>query len=259
MTIESRLNEVLDVLLSDYRTPVASEQLIHCIDLTLLDEAATEKSLAQLNRDALINQVAAVCVYSKHLSQFQHLNPVQLATVINFPQGDEALITSLESIEKAAREGATEIDYVLSYHMYLNDKRHEALEQCIAIIERCKKKNLILKIILETGAFTEPQDIYELSFSLAQAGCNFLKTSTGKIAQGASLPAVFVMLSAIKDSGTICGVKISGGIKTPKQASDYAQLAELMMGKKIDKSWFRIGASSLLSELQKEVKLHCDQ
>ena len=84
---------------------------------------------------------------------------------------------------------------------------------------------------------------------------SFLKTCTGKIPQGASLSALFTMLSAIKDSGKTCGIKVSGGVKTPRQAFNYAKLAELMMAKKIDKSWFRIGASSLLNELLKQRKL----
>ena len=91
--------------------------------------------------------------------------------------------------------------------------------------------------------------IYQLCIELLTSQCDFLKTSTGKIPQGASLPAVFAILSAIKDSGKTCGIKISGGIKNPQQARNFAYLAELIMQKKISKDWFRIGASNLLGEL----------
>lgn len=250
MSIESNLNDILNLLLnSQSYSSITAEQLIRCIDLTLLDEDTSIESLAQLNKAAQQNQVAAVCVFSKHLAEFHQLNVIQLATVINFPQGDEALDVSLDTIDEALQSGANEIDYVLPYQMYLEGKKQEALNQCQAIISSCKKHHLTLKIILETGVFPEMYSIYEVSKDLIELGCDFLKTSTGKIAQGASLPAVFAILSAIKDSNRPCGLKISGGIKTPLQATNYAQLAELMINKKIDKTWFRIGASSLLNEL----------
>ena len=91
--------------------------------------------------------------------------------------------------------------------------------------------------------------IYQVSRELLAIGCDFLKTSTGKISQGASLSAVFAILSAIKDARTHCGVKISGGVKASQQALKYAWLAELVMEEKINKDLFRIGASSLLEEL----------
>ncbi|MGC1182209.1 deoxyribose-phosphate aldolase [Legionella sp.] len=252
MNLESSLNEVLEILVNNQsNSSITTEELIHTLDLTLLDEHVSLESLSQLNQDACRNHVAAVCVYSKHLSEFQQLDAIELATVINFPEGNEKLACSLQSIERAAQLGATEIDYVLPYRLYLDGKKHLTLTQCHTVIEFCKHYNLTTKIILETGVFSEIECIYELSKNLIELGCNFLKTSTGKIAQGASLPAVFTIISAIKDSKKNCGLKISGGIKKSVQAFNYAQLAELMMAKKIDKSWFRIGATSLLNELTK--------
>lgn len=251
MILESSLNEVLELLLSAQAQPVIStERLIHSLDLTLLDKDASEESLSQLKYNACENQVAAICVYSKHLPIFQQIGAIELATVVNFPQGNEELNPVLEAIHDAIELNATEIDYVLPYQLYLEGRKDDALNQCQAVIDLCKQENRTLKIILETGAFSELQNIYEVSNQLIELGCNFLKTSTGKIPQGASLPAVFTILTAIKDSTLPCGIKISGGVKTPIQAVNYAKLAELILGKPIDKSWFRIGASSLLVELR---------
>ncbi len=90
-----------------------------------------------------------------------------------------------------------------------------------------------------------------LSSEIIALGGRFLKTSTGKTPQGATLAAVFAIVSAVMDStyASSCGIKVSGGIKTPLQAQQYAQLAELLMGKAIHKDWFRIGASTLLEKL----------
>lgn len=252
MSLEVHFNEMIEELLGSYaQNPRASEQLIHSIDLTLLDDLATSNSLSQVKFLANQHRVAAICVYLQHLDQFQSDNEVKLATVINFPHGNENLDHSLASIEKAILMGVSEIDYVLPYTMYLEGKKQKALNQCCAVAQLCKQHNITLKIIIETGAFPEMQSIYNVSEALVETGCQFLKTSTGKIPSGASLTSVFAILSAIKDSKAHCGIKISGGVKQPPQAYHYAKLAELMIGKSISPNWFRIGASSLLEELLK--------
>jgi deoxyribose-phosphate aldolase len=200
----------------------------------------------------LANQypIAAICVYPQHLNHFEGLTNVNLATVINFPYGNEELLTCLAAIDQAVSAGAHEIDYVLAYEDYINGNKQKALNQCDVILQSCKKQNLTLKVILETGAFPDMDSIYQLSSELIELGVMFLKTSTGKIAIGATFSAAFAMLTAIYDSPQReCGIKLSGGIKTKTQAQQYANLAELTLNKDIHPSWFRIGASSLLTQL----------
>lgn len=252
MTLETHFNEVMHVLLGSYpHRGITAKQLIHTLDLTLLDEQATDESLSQLKQNANLNHVAALCIYSQHLEQCSSQNIIPLATVINFPYGKDDLDFSLASIEQAIQLGVTEIDYVLPYHLYLQGQKQKALAQCRAVSKSCKQHNLVLKIILETGAFPDMQTIYNASKELIESGCDFLKTSTGKIPLGASLSAVFAILSAIRDTKADCGVKVSGGVKKNQDAYNYATLSELIIDKQINKSWFRIGASSLLNELLK--------
>lgn len=252
MTVENHLNEVMEKLLDHFpKQFITVEQLIHSIDLTLLDERATTEALSQLKQDAQQNQVAALCIYMQHLPEIMPQNNISTATVINFPQGMEPLDVSLASIEKAALLGVKEIDYVFPYSMYLRGQTQKALQQCRAITQLCKQHKLVLKVILESGAFTNLQTIYTISRELIDLECDFIKTSTGKIVQGASISAALAILSAIKDTNASCGIKISGGIKKPQQAFHYAVLAELIIDKPINKNWFRIGASSLLGELLK--------
>lgn len=250
MSLETHLNNVFEHLIAnESSSSITEEQLIRCIDLTLLNEHSSDEELLDLKNKAQCNKVAAVCVYTQHLHIFEPAAAYNLATVVNFPQGSEQTTVCLKQIEQALELGANEIDYVFPFSAYFEGYKKQALDQCIAITESCKEKSLTLKIILETGAFPDIQKIYQVSGELIAIGCDFLKTSTGKIAHGASLAAVFAILSAIKDSGASCGVKISGGVKTVQQARNYACLAELMMGKSIDKEWFRLGASTLLDQL----------
>lgn len=251
MTIETHLNSILEhFLFTEAREyEITAAQLIHVIDLTLLKENAAENELNHINRLAQTYPVAAVCIYSHHINYFKSQNKINFATVINFPHGNESLKNCVQQIDRAIQLGVTEIDYVFPYQIYLSQRKEEALAHSLAIAQYCEQKDCTLKIIIETGAFSEMHSIYQLCCELLASKCDFLKTSTGKIPQGASLPAAFAILSAIKDSAKPCGIKISGGVKTPQQARNFACLAELMMHKTISKDWFRIGASSLLEEL----------
>lgn len=250
MSLETHFNRIIDQLLSSqFNYSITSTQLIHCIDLTLLDDNASQYQLNTLQELAAVHDVAAMCVLDKHLNQLPPSNPIQLTTVVNFPQGNQNLSICLKQIERAKTLGVKEIDYVLPYTDYLTGNTKKALEQCKLISECCKNNNLLLKIILESGIFPNMDKIYQASLEIINLGCDFIKTSTGKITQGATLSAVFSIASAIKDSNQLCGLKVSGGVKTPHQALQYASLSELILGKKINKQWFRIGASSLLEQL----------
>ncbi|MDP3268290.1 MAG: deoxyribose-phosphate aldolase [Legionella sp.] len=251
MTFTTNLNQYLDSMVTP-NPSITPVQIISCMDLTLLNEHANSNSFDEMNILAQKHKVAAVCVFIDRLSHFRNLSKVTgIATVINFPSGLDTVERCLDEIDRALHLGVTEIDYVLPYQHYLEGDINYSLNHCKAIAKSCSENRLKLKFILETGAFNNIETVYELSSKLIDMGADFIKTSTGKIDQGASPSSAFAILSAIRDSNTNCGIKISGGIKTPYQALQYASLAEHFSGKAIDKSWFRIGASSLLRELLK--------
>jgi deoxyribose-phosphate aldolase len=251
VSINPHLNKALEELLLKPCGHITNEQLIHCIDLTLLNQKCSKESLIALNHTANQHPVAAVCVFPNDLVHLKLENETRLATVVNFHQGSQEAVTCLAEIDQSLQNGAKEIDYVVPYTLYLEGKKQQALQHAAQIVRYCKAHQLVLKIILETGAFSDINTLYELARDLIDLDVDFLKTSTGKIPQGASFSAVLALLSAIKDSKKLCGIKISGGVKTPNQARSYAYLAQLMLNKPINKTWFRIGASSLIEELIK--------
>lgn len=227
-----------------------NKEVIPLIDLTLLDEAASDYALSALDQKARLYHVAAICVYPQHLTKMIPSSGVKLATVINFPEGDQPTQQVLASIDALlSAKLVDEIDYVFPHQIYLEGEKEFALSQCQQAYARCKHAGITFKVILETGALPSLECIYRLSKEVIGAGCDFLKTSTGKIAQGATISAAFAILQAIKESKTNCGLKISGGLKKPEQAFTYMTLAKQMLGRELDQSWFRIGASSLLDEL----------
>ncbi|OJY28964.1 MAG: deoxyribose-phosphate aldolase [Legionella sp. 40-6] len=241
-------DHALHQLVPHHENEAVLEQLIECMDLTLLDKSATAAQLEHLSTQARQYSIAAICVYPEHLSFFNPL-AYNLATVVNFPDGTDDVKSICDEIEKAILHGASEIDYVFPYRKYLKGEHVEALAQAQEIFNFCHQKELLTKIIIETGAFTDITLLYHLAQQLITMGWHFLKTSTGKISQGASLTAVTCLLAAIYESKISCGLKVSGGIRTITQAKEYLALAEKILGKKACKTWFRLGASSLISKI----------
>ena len=229
---------------------LSEKDIIPLIDLTLLDSKSTPDEIMHLGNKAMRNNVAAICIFPQHLGFLPPEINIKRATVVNFPTGEEPLQHVLKEIENIATSSIVdEIDYVFPYQSFLAGHQREALAHCKEAYQLCKHHQLIFKVILETGALPSMNTVYDLSSALVNNGCDFLKTSTGKISEGATLPAVFSMLSAIMDNHSPCGVKISGGIKTQEQALSYTRLAQYMLQRKLDSTCFRIGASSLLDVL----------
>ena len=228
--------------------------LVELIDLTSLNETDTAETISALCQKAVtpLGHVAAVCFYPRFVKLAKEKlanTPVKIATVANFPHGNESLENVLALIRSAIKDGADEIDVVFPYPFFLQGNKEEAYE----FIRQCKAEctdAILLKVILETGALVEAALIAEVSYNVSNAGADFLKTSTGKIAVGATLDAARVMLETIKKIPRPIGIKISGGVRTIEQALQYIALAEDIMGPGwVSPKHFRIGASQLLDQL----------
>lgn len=226
------------------------KKIFSFLDLTCLQDSDNAATIAALCRKAQEPgaEVAAVCVYPPFVHDaVAHLSKttIKVATVVNFPRGDETLDLISASIRQSLADGATEIDMVFPYKQYLQGKKVNALHK----VRACKEllgKNILLKVILETGVIDNLTIVEQLSYELIAAGADFLKTSTGKVSVGATIEAAAVMLSAIKTSGAKTGFKASGGIRTVEQAMQYIRLAEDIMGAEwVIPEHFRIGTSGL--------------
>jgi deoxyribose-phosphate aldolase len=233
------------------------QQLFECLDLTSLNAEDTEDRIRLFAKKAKTSwgEVAAVCVYPSFVRLLAtELAPtsIHIATVVNFPQGTDSLASVLTEIQTALKEGAQEIDVVMPYERYLaGDHRY-----AYSFVEACKAAcgKATLKVILETGALKHLDHIAKASECAILAGADFIKTSTGKIAEGASLEAAAVMLLMIQRLTSSLhrrvGIKISGGVKDVQQAAQYRALAQHIMGAEwVNAETFRIGASKLADEI----------
>lgn len=228
-------------------------QAVSLLDLTTLKSTDTAEKIEALCEKAEKNpvgKVAAVCVYTQFVEQARDmLSPkIDVATVINFP---DAIMTPVEvetQVTQAIARGVNEIDVVFPYAHFQKGFTLRPSE----VLRSAKRAAgpRPMKVILESGKFDDPDQLYEASMLAIKQGANFLKTSTGFSEFGADMQAAAIMLQAIRDSGEDVGIKVSGYIKTAEQAAEYIALAEEIMGEGwVDKHHFRIGASGVLDSL----------
>lgn len=229
--------------------------LIPLIDLTSLNADDNEASIIMLCQKAQtpLGEVASVCIYPQFVTLTVELlkkTSIKIDTVVNFPSGDSTLFDTLHQIETALSEGANEIDMVFPYRTYIEGEKNKALEFVVKAKALCKHP-IVLKVIIETGELSSPILIKKITEDVIQAGADFIKTSTGKTKQGATLEAAEIILMTLKEqANTHVGLKISGGIRTVEHSLSYIQLASDIMGNHwVRPSVFRIGASQLLDEI----------
>ncbi len=187
------------------------------IDHTLLKADATADQVATLCREAVEHGFASVCVnpYWVPMAGAEVAgSAVKVCTVIGFPLGATSTRAKMAEAEIALREGAAELDMVMNVGA-LRSGELAVVETDIANIAiLCHDAGAIVKTILETAYLDDEQK--RLACKLARAaGADFVKTSTGFAAAGASAADVALMRGAV---GPEMGVKASGGIRTYEDA-----------------------------------------
>ncbi|WP_304985643.1 deoxyribose-phosphate aldolase [Coxiella-like endosymbiont] len=180
-----------------------AKKLIPLIDLTILDDQDTPQTIEKLYHKVKTPYgfVAAVCIYPQFVKLAYKLlmkTPVKVATVANFPNGNQLITDCIENIKQSIADGADEIDVVMPYTTYLEgntDSVKEFLQVCCGICA----PHTVLKVIIETGALINHDVIFSATNLAIQTGADFIKTSTGKITTGATPEAVELILEAIKN------------------------------------------------------------
>lgn len=238
----------------------ALKQLLNLVDLTTLEGKDTPEKVSQLCLRAKklsetfenLPTVAAICVYPSLVRTAKdelRNTAIKLASVAGgFPSGQIPIELKLEEVKYAISQGADEIDMVISRGTFLMKDYQTVYDEIQSIKGVCGTARL--KVILETGELETLENIRLASDLAIEAGADFIKTSTGKVSQGASLEAIWIMLQAIKDSGKKIGIKPSGGISTAEDALCYFYLVQNELGDKWSSNeLMRFGASSLAGNI----------
>jgi deoxyribose-phosphate aldolase len=217
--------------------------------------------LDALGAGPLTIRVGAVCVYHNLVATAVEAlagSAIPVAAVsTGFPAGQISHGQKLEEIGASVRDGAREIDIVISRaHVLTGD--WQALYDEVRDF-RAASGDAHLKTILATGELGTLRNVAMASLVCMMAGADFIKTSTGKEAVNATLPVGLVMVRAIREyherTGHRVGFKPAGGIRTAKGALDWLVLMKEELGDEwLSPDLFRIGASGLLTDIERQLE-----
>lgn len=242
--------------------------LMGSVELTTLKTTDSEESVLafteKVNKfeDAYpdLPHVATICVYpcfAQIVSQSLEIEGVEVACVSgSFPSSQALMEVKVAETALALKDGATEIDIVMSVGKYLSGDYEGVCDEISELKAICGEKKM--KVILETGLLPSAADIKRASILAMYSGADYIKTSTGKEKPAATPEAAYVMCQAIKEyyekTGIQIGFKPAGGLNTVHDALVYYTIVKEVLGQQwLTNQWLRLGTSRLANLLLSEV------
>ena len=266
--IAAKVAEIIEKKVPENDTLAVKKFLMGSVELTTLKTTDSEESVLafteKVNKfeDAYpeLPHIATICVYpcfAKIVSQSLEVEGVEVACVSGSFPSSQALI-EIKTVETAhaLKDGATEIDIVMSVGKYLSGDYETLCDEISELKAICGDKKM--KVILETGLLPSASDIKKASLLAMYAGADYIKTSTGKEKPAATPEAAYVMCQAIKEyydkTGIQIGFKPAGGLNTVHDALIYYTIVKEVLGEKwLTNQWLRLGTSRLANLLLSEV------
>lgn len=263
--VGGKVKAILDKQEKANFTPEVLKQIHGFIDLTSLTSIDTKESIWKLvdkvndfegTRPDVPN-VAAICTYPLFVDTVKQALTAQNVSIASvaagFPSSQTFIEVKIAETAMAVMQGADEIDVVMNLGYFMEDNFEEIAEELQEIKESCREAKL--KVILETGALSTPENIRKAAILALYSGADFIKTSTGKGYPGATPEAVYTMCRVIKTyhsiAGKKIGIKVSGGVRTAEDAVRYYTIVKEVLGNDwLNKDLFRIGASSLVEDIE---------
>ena len=208
-------------------------------------------------------RAAAVCVYHRlvpaALGALEGSGVPVAAVSTGFPAGLSPLATRIAEIRESVEAGASEVDVVVTRGLALRGDWRRLHDEVAAFREACGDAHV--KVILGTGELGTLANVGKAAIVAMMAGADFVKTSTGKEKVNATLPVGLVLARAVRAyhraTGFRVGLKAAGGIGTAKEALSWLVLMKEELGDEwLDPALFRIGASSLLADIERQLEHH---
>ncbi|MBD5290972.1 MAG: deoxyribose-phosphate aldolase [Bacteroides sp.] len=238
--------------------------ILNSIDLTTLSSEDSVSSVAKFtgrvndfdSEYPAYGNVASICVYSNFaevVKSHLDIDAVRVCVVAaGFPSSQTFTAVKVADVAMAVASGAQEVDVVLNLGMFLDGNYEDLSDELIELKHTARDARV--KVILETGALRTAERIRDASILAMWSDADFIKTSTGKIYDGASLEAAYVMCRCIREyfdqTGRKVGFKAAGGIRSAEEAVKYYTIVKEILGEEwLTPEYFRIGASSLANSI----------
>ena len=266
--VSEAVKEIIATKVPQNDTLEVKKFLMGSVELTTLKTTDSDESVMAFTEK--VNQfdeayptlphVATICVYprfAKVVSETLEVDGVEVACVSGSFPSSQALI-EVKTVETAlaVKDGATEIDMVLSVGAFLSGDYETVCDEIQQMKEACGDKKM--KVILETGCLKTASNIKTASLLSMYSGADYIKTSTGKEMPAATPEAAYVMCQAIKEyyeqTGVQIGFKPAGGLNSVMDALIYYTIVKEVLGEKwLTNKWFRMGTSRLANLLLSEI------
>lgn len=192
---------------------MAPAELAKIIDHTALRPETTEAQILQLCAEAREFGFGAVCVAPAWvaLAVEQLANTrVKTVSVVGFPHGDTLSTVKAIEASQAIAGGAQELDMVIRVGALKSGKDQVVLQDIRTVVGAARQRaGTLVKVILETALLSESEKVLGCRLA-AQGGADFVKTSTGFAAGGATVYDVSLLRRTVGDR---LGVKAAGGIR----------------------------------------------
>jgi deoxyribose-phosphate aldolase len=204
-------------------------ELAQVIDHTLLAPEAGVAAIERLCGEALEHGFAAVCVNGAHVRRCARLlsgSDVAVACVVAFPLGACATEVKLHEARTALAQGARELDLVLNLGALKDGDERLVAEEIESACRHAHGQGALLKAILETALLTRDEKLRAARLC-AQAGADFVKTSTGFARAGATVEDVALLRSFL---GARIGIKAAGGIRSAAFARELLAAGATRLG-----------------------------
>lgn len=266
--IKEEVARIIDEKVAENDTTEVKKFLMGSIELTTLKTTDSNESVLKFtervndfdNDYPDLPHVATICVYPRFaevVSQNLQVEGVEIACVSgSFPSSQALLEVKIAETALAIKDGATEIDMVMSVGAFLSEDYETVCDEISELKAVCGDHKL--KVILETGLLPSSSSIKKASLLAMYSGADYIKTSTGKEKPAATPEAAYVMCQAIKEyydkTGIQIGFKPAGGLNTVHDALVYYTIVKEVLGKQwLTNQWFRLGTSRLANLLLSEV------
>jgi deoxyribose-phosphate aldolase len=192
---------------------LTERDIAKAIDHSLLKPELDDAFIEAGCRLAAEYDVASVCVRPVDVTRAALLldgTDVAVGTVIGFPHGGQPTATKVFEARQALADGATELDMVIQIGALKSGRDADVEADIRAVVDVAHAAGAIVKVIFENAYLTDDEKIRACRLSEA-AGADFVKTSTGFAAGGATLDDLRLMRA---NTSPRVQVKAAGGVRT---------------------------------------------
>ena len=187
------------------------------IDNTILKPDASLEIIRKYVDDTIKYKFQCLVVNPCHIGLVRELSKasIRVGTVIGFPLGANRTEVKVFEARKAIEDGASEIDMVMNISAFKSGNLDYVFNDIKAVVDEAKAHgDIVVKVIIEAGLLTDEEKVKAVEV-IAKAGADYVKTSTGFIAGGATIHDVRLLYEASKGR---LKVKASGGIRHAEDA-----------------------------------------